>query len=199
MAVANLSFYEEITKIAISDFLTGLYTKGYFQNQIHKNVEHACQSGASLSLLMIDIDHFKSFNDTYGHLKGDRLIAGVADILRENVDGSNIVARYGGEEFAVLLPEVSEARASDIGEKIRQAIASHRFVLGAGEPAKSATISVGVASLAGQWSSDELIERADQALYRAKNSGRNCVVAASASPVQLGFRLMGRRVEDVPR
>jgi diguanylate cyclase (GGDEF)-like protein len=181
IAVANLSFYQEIQQLAVRDGLTGLYNYRYFRQQIERTVQQARRYGSPVSLLMIDLDNFKSYNDSYGHLKGDMILKEVSGLLLVHTRASDLVARYGGEEFVVLLPEINEEHAHNVGEKIRQVIEEHPFALAAGELPKSLTISVGVASSPGEWSADALIQKADEALYRAKSLGKNRVVAARAS------------------
>ncbi len=181
IAVANLSFYQEIQQLAVRDGLTGLYNYRYFRQQIERIVQHAKRYGSPLSMLMIDLDNFKTYNDSYGHLKGDLILKEVAALLLAHTRASDLVARYGGEEFAVLLPETSEEHAHSVGEKIRQVIEEHPFALTAGESPKSLTISVGIASSSGDTSADVLIQRADEALYRAKEAGKNRVVMSKAA------------------
>jgi diguanylate cyclase (GGDEF)-like protein len=181
IAIANLSFYQEIQQLAIRDGLTGLHNYRYFRQQIARSVQHARRYESPLSLLMIDLDSFKRYNDTYGHLKGDQILKEVAALLLAYTRSADLVARYGGEEFVVLLPEVDEGQAHSVAEKIRQVVEAHPFTLAAGELPQSLTISVGVASSIGEGSADMLIQTADDALYRAKASGKNRVVASNAS------------------
>ncbi|MFZ5874784.1 MAG: diguanylate cyclase [Nitrospirota bacterium] len=181
MAIANLSFYQEIQQLAIRDGLTGLHNYRYFRQQIARTVQHARRYESPLSLLMIDLDNFKRYNDAYGHLKGDHILKEVAALLLAYTRSADLVARYGGEEFVVLLPEIDEEQAHRVAEKIRQVVEAHPFTLAAGELPQSLTISVGVASSIGEWSADMLIQTADDALYRAKASGKNRVVASNAS------------------
>jgi diguanylate cyclase (GGDEF)-like protein len=181
MAIANLSFYQEIQQLAIRDGLTGLHNYRYFRQQIGHRVQHARRYESPLSLLMIDLDNFKRYNDTYGHLKGDQILKEVAALLLAYTRSADLVARYGGEEFVILLPESGEDQAHNVAEKIRQVVEAHPFTLEAGELPQSLTISVGVASSIGEWSADSLIQTADDALYRAKASGKNRVVTSNAS------------------
>jgi diguanylate cyclase (GGDEF)-like protein len=179
--VANLSFYQEIQQLAVRDGLTGLHNYRYFRQQIDRIVQQARRYGSPLSMLMIDLDNFKACNDSYGHLKGDMILKEVAVLLLTHTRASDLVTRYGGEEFAVLLPETGVEHAHSVGEKIRQVIEEHPFALAAGEQPKSLTISVGVASSSGELSADALIQRADEALYRAKETGKNRVVMSKAA------------------
>jgi diguanylate cyclase (GGDEF)-like protein len=181
IAVANLSFYQEIQQLAVRDGLTGLHNYRHFRQQIERIVQQARRYGSPLSMLMIDLDNFKTYNDSYGHLRGDLILKEIAALLLAHTRASDLVARYGGEEFAVLLPETGEEHAHSVGEKIRQVIEEHPFALAAGESPKSLTISVGVASSSGDPSADALIQRADDALYRAKETGKNRVVMSKAA------------------
>jgi diguanylate cyclase (GGDEF)-like protein len=181
MAIANLSYYQEVQQLAIRDGLTGLHNYRYFRQQIARSVQHARRYEAPLSLLMIDLDNFKRYNDTYGHLKGDQILKEIAALLLAYTRSADLVARYGGEEFVVLLPESGDEQAHNVAEKIRQVVEAHPFTLAAGELPQSLTISVGVASSIGEWSADTLIQTADDALYRAKASGKNRVVTSNAA------------------
>jgi diguanylate cyclase (GGDEF)-like protein len=181
IAAANLSFYQEIQQLAVRDGLTGLHNYRYFRQQIDRIVQQARRYGSPLSMLMIDLDNFKTYNDSYGHLRGDMILKEIAALLLAHTRASDLVARYGGEEFAVLLPETGEEHAHSVGEKIRQVIEEHPFALAAGELPKSLTISVGVASSSAEPSADSLIQKADVALYRAKEAGKNRVVISEAA------------------
>ena len=180
IAVANLRLYQEIQQLATRDGLTGLYNYRYFRAQIERSAQQARRYGFPLSLLLLDIDDFKTYNDTYGHLKGDLILKEIAGLLIAHTRGADLVARYGGEEFVILLPEIGHQQACAVGEKIRQVIEEHPFALDNGELPKHLTVSGGVASSDGA-SVDGLIQRADEALYRAKEAGKNRV-AASAAP-----------------
>jgi diguanylate cyclase len=135
--------------------------------------------GAPPSLVMLDIDHFKSVNDTHGHLIGDRVIRFVAQVLEKNIKGKDTAARYGGEEFTVLLPETPATGAKSVAESIRKAVANAQLVRADNKkPLGQITISAGVATFAAGEDVMEFINRADQALYRSKNEGRNRVSVA---------------------
>jgi two-component system cell cycle response regulator len=155
--------------ISIIDELTGLYNYRHFHELLTRELKRSKRYFHPLSLLMIDIDHFKEYQDAYGHLAGDVALKVIARITRDTVRGVDIVARYGGEEFAVISPETTKAEAAAVGERVRDAIA--RSVLPTGG---RLTVSVGVASYpTDAQSKEQLIWRADQALYRAKQRGRN--------------------------
>jgi len=181
IAVANLSFYQEIQQLAVRDGLTSLHNYRYFRQQIERIVQQARRYGSPLSMLMIDIDNFKTYNDSYGHLRGDMILKEIATLLLAHTRASDLVVRYGGEEFAVLLPETGEEQAHGVGEKIRQVVEEHPFALAPDELPRSLTISVGVASSCEEPSADALIQKADAALYGAKESGKNRVVISKAA------------------
>jgi diguanylate cyclase (GGDEF)-like protein len=181
IAVANLRFYQEIQQLAIRDGLTGLYNYRYFRAQIDRTVQLARRYNSPLSLLLLDIDHFKTYNDSYGYLKGDLILKEIAGLLTAHTRSADLVARYGGEEFVILLPEIGSEQAHSVADKIRQVVEEHPFALEAGELPQTLTVSVGVASSDGTWSADAIIQRADEALYRAKEAGKNRVVGSSAS------------------
>jgi diguanylate cyclase (GGDEF)-like protein len=140
-------------------------------------MERALRYDSTMALLMIDLDHFKSVNDTYGHLVGDDVLRDVAQLLHDTIRTSDIVARYGGEEFLVLLPETDDEGAESFAERIRAAVEGHGFASESLAASLRLTASVGVAVFpaARIESVEDLFSRADAALYRAKADGRNCV------------------------
>ncbi len=168
VAVQNAILYEK----AIHDGLTGLYTHTFFQNRLEEETEKARKYRAPLSLLMMDIDHFKGFNDTYGHPAGDRVLVDIAQITKEAIRGADIPARYGGEEFALILPETDGQGAFKLAERLRKKVEGFDFLE---EEKVKITISIGVASYQEGMRKETLISQADQALYRAKKEGRNRV------------------------
>ncbi|RMG05000.1 MAG: GGDEF domain-containing protein [Nitrospirae bacterium] len=174
LAIEKVRFHEEIKMMASTDGLTGLNNHRTFQERLREEVERARRFKQRLSLLMIDIDHFKKFNDTYGHLKGDEVLKRVACIIQENIRSIDFAARYGGEEFSVILPQVSFDGAVIVAERIRLASESHELKLN-GEQAV-VTLSIGVASFPDDaLTKDDLLNAADKALYLAKRTGRNRV------------------------
>ncbi|MFN3480244.1 MAG: diguanylate cyclase [Thermodesulfovibrionales bacterium] len=174
-AIANARLYSKIEKMAITDGLTGLYNHRHFQERVSSEFSRLSRLSTSLSLLLIDIDHFKKINDTYGHPAGDEVLRGVAGVIRDTIRSIDIPARYGGEEFAVLLPDTNIDGAIRMAERLRSSILNRRFSFNEKEIA--VTVSTGIAtSPYDAKTKEELIERADEALYRAKQSGRNrCV------------------------
>ena len=165
-------------RAAITDGLTGLYTRRYLSRTLQTEVARVARSGAPLGMLLLDIDHFKTVNDAYGHHGGDAVLVEVAARMRRLVRDCDVIARYGGEEFAVIAPGASLVRTAELAERIRRGLAAAPIDLGAGRRHK-VTASIGVAVLrAGSTDPDELIVAADRALYAAKNSGRDRVVSA---------------------
>jgi diguanylate cyclase len=168
---------EAIRTESLTDPLTGLGNRKYFDRSIEAAVQSALASGEPLSLLMFDIDHFKSFNDSYGHLTGDQVLRLVGMSLKQTIKGQDITARYGGEEFAVLLPNTAIRQALTVADHIRRAIMAKELKKkSTGEILGRVTISVGVSMLRPDDDTDALIDRADACLYIAKRNGRNRVV-----------------------
>ena len=158
------------------DFLTNLFNRKAFDKRIAERMNEAWADKTELALLMVDVDHFKTFNDTFGHLIGDEVLKIVARTLTDTVKGMDIVARYGGEEFAVILPKTPVGGGMIVGEAIRKAIASKELKRrDTGENFGVLTVSIGVASLRNGDTVDAFIQRADEALYRSKKGGRNRV------------------------
>ena len=168
---------EAIRAESLTDPLTGLGNRKYFDRSIDAAVQNALANGEPLSLLMFDIDHFKSFNDSYGHLTGDQVLRLVGMSLKQTIKGQDITARYGGEEFAVVLPNTALRQALTVADHIRRAVMSKELKKkSTGEILGRVTISVGVSMLKPGDDTDSLIERADACLYAAKRSGRNRVI-----------------------
>jgi diguanylate cyclase len=168
---------EAIRAESLTDPLTGLGNRKYFDRSIEAEVENALANGEPLSLLMFDIDHFKSFNDSYGHLTGDQVLRLVGMSLKQTIKGQDITARYGGEEFAVVLPNTALRQALTVADHIRRAVMAKELKKkSTGEILGRVTISVGVSMLKPGDDTDSLIERADACLYAAKRNGRNRVV-----------------------
>ncbi|PZF75425.1 PleD family two-component system response regulator [Aestuariivirga litoralis] len=167
-------------EMAVTDALTGLYNRRYLETQLTQLIEQSADRGKGLSMLSLDIDFFKSVNDTYGHDAGDRVLQEVAGRIRGSVRGGDLACRTGGEEFVVVLPGADLAVAEKVGERIRKAIAAKPFMLGPGSHL-TVTASLGVSSLLTTEDTLEgLLKRADRALYRAKREGRNRVVPVAA-------------------
>lgn len=168
---------EAIRAESLTDPLTGLGNRKYFDRMIGMAVQSALANGEPLSLLLLDIDHFKSFNDSYGHLTGDQVLRLVGLSLKQTIKGQDITARYGGEEFAVVLPNTALRQALTVADHIRRAVMAKELKKkSTGEILGRVTISVGISMLKQGDDTDALIERADACLYAAKRNGRNRVI-----------------------
>jgi len=168
-------------EMAITDALTGLHNRRYMETHLHMLVDQATARGKPMTLLLVDIDYFKSINDTFGHDAGDDVLREFAVRMRKSTRGIDLTCRYGGEEFVIVMPETDKAVATVVAERIRRRIASEPFAIRGGEEAVDVTISIGLATLAGETDSvAAILKRADQALYRAKRDGRNRVVVDAA-------------------
>lgn len=170
---------ENVRREALTDGLTGLSNRKAFDSEMKRIAGESMQSKAVFSLLMIDIDHFKNFNDNFGHQIGDQVLRLVARTLTDGVKGRDVSARYGGEEFAIILPDTPLHAGVIVGEALRKSVATKDVVnRSTGEKLSRITMSVGVAEYYKGEDISELIERADAALYTAKHNGRNQVAAA---------------------
>ncbi len=167
---------EVLEQLSITDGLTKLHNHRYFQEQLHREIKRADRVGDPLALVLIDIDHFKKWNDELGHAGGDDILRGIAQVMNDLVRETDILARYGGEEFALILPKTNVEGALNLAEKIRSNVAETRFIEDLPEDHVPLTVSVGVNVYAGD--QRDLFEGADRALYRAKDSGRDCVMVA---------------------
>ena len=163
-----------LSQLAVTDGLTKLYNHRFLHERLSLEVERSGRNGLPLSLLMIDVDHFKGFNDNFGHPAGDALLVGLAELMGEGRRANDFVARYGGEEFAIVLVDTGKETGLQLGERLRARVEEKDFkALG---KTHHITISVGVASFpADSGGAEGLIQAADDALYRAKNGGRNRV------------------------
>ena len=167
-------------EMAITDALTGLYNRRYLETHLSHMIDHAANRGKLISVLILDIDFFKSVNDTHGHDTGDRVLQEMAGRLRSAIRSSDLACRTGGEEFVVVLSGTDLQTAERVGERVRKVVASRPFLASAGCHL-SITVSLGVASLTpADDSPDDILKRADQALYRAKREGRNRVSLSAA-------------------
>jgi len=176
VAVENSRLYKLTKRLAITDELTGLFNYRHLQHRLDEETGRARRYGKHLSLLMIDVDDFKNFNDTHGHLPGDMALADLAQVMQQAVREVDLVARYGGEEFSVLLPETDAAGAYSAAEKIREAVALHAFADPDGTRCCKLTVSIGLATFPSHADDKEaLLREADNALYAAKNGGKNRV------------------------
>ena len=171
-----------IRKKALLDELTGVYNRRYFEAELEREMERARRSGQNLVLAMVDIDHFKRYNDIHGHPAGDEVLREIAHLLQANIRTPDTVCRYGGEEFAVLLPDtgyestITRSKAVEVMERVRQAVEEHDFPGEESQPGGSLTLSAGIA-LFGEDAVDaaDLVKHADHTMYEAKKAGRNQV------------------------
>ena len=178
VAVESLRARNKMRELASTDGLTGLLNHRRVGEMLRDEMRRSERYNRPLSVLMMDVDSFKSFNDTYGHVVGDQLLKSVSQLLRAGVRTVDKVGRYGGEEFIIVMPETHKDDAYLLAERIRSTVEQQAFVVVAGEEIHR-TISVGVASYPEDGlNPQEVVERADEALYRAKNNGKNCVIWA---------------------
>jgi diguanylate cyclase (GGDEF)-like protein len=178
LALANLRLREVLRQQSIRDPLTGVFNRRYMEESLEREISRAARAGHSLGILMLDLDHFKRLNDTFGHDVGDEVLRRVGQFLQHHVRASDIVCRYGGEEFTLILPEatleVTRQRAEQLRERIKTLAIQHQ-----GQALSPLTLSAGVAMFPQHGASGAaVVQAADAALYRAKNEGRDRVVAA---------------------
>jgi diguanylate cyclase (GGDEF)-like protein len=172
--------FHTMERLAITDGLTGLTNYRFFEMRLDEELRRARRYGLPLSIMLVDVDHFKQVNDLFGHPSGDRVLRELARIMRQTVRETEIVARYGGEEFALILPQTGAEQAMVAAQRVCNGIAAHRFSTVDGERIRM-TVSIGVAGSPDlPQAPGELVEAADRALYVAKSDGRNCVRSAAA-------------------
>ncbi len=181
-ALRRKGMQDQLAAQAFTDSLTGLYNRRYLMETLAKNVQHAARYGLPLSCLILDLDHFKTVNDTHGHLHGDQVLKELAAALQQLVRSADTLGRYGGEEFLILCPSTGAEAGLLLGERIRQSVAERSFG-DAKEPLRL-TVSVGCAAYHPAMGTDyaALLARADAALYRAKQAGGDSVQGDSPSP-----------------
>ena len=183
MAIATLNLRTKLENQSIRDSLTGLFNRHFMEISLQRELARAARRKQTLAIYMLDLDNFKKFNDTYGHAAGDLALKTIAEIFRSSVRTEDIACRYGGEEFTIMLPDVTTQVAYQRAESIRRAVADLRIPLD-GEIVAGFSVSVGVALYPSDAeAADLLLSRADQALYRAKRSGRNQVVTFDAPAI----------------
>ena len=175
---------KKLDELYIRDEKTGLYNYRHFKEHLIIDVERAKRFNGDIALAMIDIDHFKLYNDHYGHVSGDKVLSRIAEIIREECRATDIPARFGGDEFAVLFPKTDRGTAFEIAERLRNVIRAEPFEHESKQPGGQLTVSIGVAS----WPDDatdcySLINNADKALYKAKYSGRDMVLAYTSGEI----------------
>jgi len=182
--IENYLLYSKLSQLAITDGLTGLYNHRHFQGLLKNELARAARYSYPIGLLLLDIDHFKIFNDTYGHQVGDEVLKAVANTINRNVRSTDAVARYGGEEMTIILPHTTLDSAGYVAEKIRRAVESLELPV-EGKTVKI-TVSIGVSAFPDSAAEQsQLIQEADSALYKAKENGRNQVQIASPQATEV--------------
>jgi two-component system cell cycle response regulator len=177
------SSFQVSLEMAVTDQLTGLYNRRYLASHLSAMFDRAFWTGRPLAIMILDIDHFKTINDTHGHDVGDRVLKEFAEHIANSVRGIDLACRYGGEEFLIAMPDTDLAFASVVAERLRAEIASQKFTVNSGREQLGVTVSIGLASTERQIEGDsaqKLIKRADEALYEAKTGGRNRVINNAA-------------------
>lgn len=168
--------------MAIRDGLTGLFNHRYAKERLDDEFDRATRFDRELTVLFMDLDHFKFFNDTHGHQAGDEILQILAGLMTEAIRESDTLARWGGEEFIVIAPETGEEHGCRIAERIRKAVANHSFPHADQQPMGMVTLSIGVATKSdGMEAPDKLLRRADDAVYSAKDLGRNKTIFCSGA------------------
>ncbi len=177
----SLEMQRKYQRYATIDALTGLHNRGWLDDAFEREIKRTERDALPLSMIMIDVDNFKHFNDTYGHLAGDQVLVTVGENLRKPLRPNDMVARFGGEEFCVLLPETKLEYALEVAERLRERVSKADTGIIDGQQLPKVTISLGVTAYKPGYSLDTMIASADVAMYHAKKKGRNCVqVAADA-------------------
>ncbi|MEM8811612.1 MAG: PleD family two-component system response regulator [Pseudomonadota bacterium] len=171
---------QQTIEMAVTDALTGLHNRRYLESHLSTLVDQSNSRGKALSILVLDIDFFKSVNDTHGHDVGDEVLKEFALRVRKGIRGIDLACRFGGEEFVVVMPETDAALAYTVAERLRQRVAGEPFLVSGGTKSLTVTVSIGMAALQTGDSMENLLKRADQGLYAAKRDGRNRVVAIAA-------------------
>jgi diguanylate cyclase (GGDEF)-like protein len=180
VALDNLLLLKRTEALSVTDDLTHLYNSRYLNQVLRRETKRASRSGKPLSLLFLDLDGFKTINDTHGHLFGSRALVEAATVIRASARETDVAARFGGDEFALVLPETGVQGALAVGERVRERIAAHQFLAADGLNLHL-TVSVGVATLPDVATTpDALVHAADAAMYRVKDRGKNGIEAASA-------------------
>jgi diguanylate cyclase (GGDEF)-like protein len=184
LLIKKIKLYETVRELAIVDELTQVFVRHHFLERLEEELRRSIRFKLPLTVLMLDIDHFKRYNDDFGHLVGDATLTEVSDLLKRNLRRVDLVGRYGGEEFVVAMPETRVANAAEVAERIRSSIARHDFLVY--NVKTKVTVSQGITVFGGEVAAQtepinvkalaaELIREADEAMYRAKEEGRNRV------------------------
>jgi len=174
ISVSNAQTYEDVKNLSLTDAMTNLNNYRYFEDRLKEELNRARRNETPVSLIMLDIDHFKNYNDTLGHQAGDEALRNLGWILKNSVREEDIVNRYGGEEFCIILPNIEKDVITILGERIRQKVEEYPFYKENVQPGGRITVSIGGSSFPDDADNfEELVYKADQALYKSKNSGRN--------------------------
>jgi len=174
MLMLLFNMMEELEKLAITDGLTGLYNSRHFYNRLGLEVNRSCRYNNSLSLIILDIDFFKQYNDTYLHIQGDKVLMRIGQLIKKGLRSMDSAYRYGGEEFTIILPETKGDEAQAVADRVRTMIAAEVFTPEPGK-AVSITVSAGVTQYCPGETLKEFVQRSDEALYQSKDNGRNVV------------------------
>jgi two-component system cell cycle response regulator len=189
------SNYQESVSMAVTDGLTRLYNRHYLDTHLKNLVRQAAEQQRNLAVVIMDMDHFKKVNDTYGHGAGDEVLKTLASVIVKTIRSADLAARYGGEEFVVLMPETDATRAYEAAERLRKAVEATEFVIPNPESPIRKTISIGYATLQSDDTPETLLKRADVALYEAKNTGRNKVLPLASEAFELSPSRVNAREE----
>ncbi len=183
LARERLDMMARLQKLSITDGLTQLYNSRHFYNQLKAELDRSNRYGHPLSLLLLDIDEFKVYNDTYGHLDGDQILIGIGRLIKECLRKMDSAYRYGGEEFTILLPETVGEEARTVAERLRASVCQKNFCSNSGNPV-NITISIGVTEYVQKETISDFVQRADKAMYTSKQNGRNqvsCIYSSDAN------------------
>ncbi len=176
-AIQNAIYFDQVRQLAYRDGLTGVFNRRFFEARMTEELERARRYRLEFSVLMIDLDDFKTLNDEFGHLHGDEALQSICRLFVEQCRKTDLICRFGGDEFAILLPETNHESAVGAAEKLRRVVAGFELP----GVTRNVSVSVGIASYPQDGTTrDEIVKAADDALYRAKQAGRNCVIAATA-------------------
>jgi len=199
LAIANARLYTRTRELSVKDELTGINNRRHFQTMLQMEWKRAVRFHRSLSLIMLDVDHFKPYNDTFGHLQGDKVLKQIGGLLRRNLREVDTVARFGGEEFVLLLPDTDKRGAIAVAEKVRLLVEGHGFVNEDRAETRQVTISCGIATYPDDVEEmDNLIDHADIALYKAKELGRNRIECYKAVEAEEQADIIAPSVVDLP-